>query len=213
MKRTCDNFHRLYEKNRVWEKTTWMGSPIWKFPFDAFIIQELIYNVKPDYVIETGTNFGGSALFYASILELMKHGHVISVDIADKVSLSTKNHDLYKRRIIQVIGDSTDEDVFKTVASQVGSARCLVILDSWHSKEHVLAELTLYSRLVPTGSYIIVEDSHVSGHPIKWKYGEGPYEAIQEFLEQNHTFAVDKRCEKLLITFNPSGYLKKALDG
>ena len=89
----------------------------------------------------------------------------------------------------------------------------MVILDSWHTKEHVLKELKLYSRLVSVGSYLIVEDSHMNGHPIKWKWCEGPYEAIQEFLKTNHSFRIDKKCENLLITFNPSGFLRRVLHG
>jgi cephalosporin hydroxylase len=110
-------------------------------------------------------------------------------------------------------GNSIDQRIVKQIYSVARNQKNIVILDSWHSKEHVLKELNLYSSLVPVGSYLIVEDTHVNGHPIQWEYGEGPYEAVQEFLKTNSTFVVDKECEKLLITFNPNGFLKKVLHG
>jgi len=207
----CDNFHKLYEKKRIWENTTWLGIPMWKFPFDAFIIQELIFKIKPDNIIETGTNFGGSALFYASILELLGHGKVITVDIKSKFVLNSIVFNIFTKRIINIIGDSINQKIYNSIREITSGMNNLVILDSWHSKEHVLKELNLYSKLVPVGSYIIVEDTHVNGHPIEWEWGEGPYEAVQEFLKTHNNFAIDKECEKLLITFNPCGYLKKVL--
>ena len=113
----CDNFHKLYEEKRIWEQTTWLGVPIWKFPFDAFIIQELIFKIKPDYIIETGTNFGGSSLFYASILELLNHGEVITIDKEKKVALNNEvSKKLWKKRIISLIGNSTNKKVIKDIS-------------------------------------------------------------------------------------------------
>lgn len=214
MNKICDDFHKLYEAKRIWKNTTWLGIPIWKFPFDAFIIQELIYKIKPDYVIETGTNFGGSALFYASILELIGAGTVITIDKEKKeILLSEVAKWLFDTRIIRLIGDSVSDEIIKQVYSYASGKKNIVILDSWHSKEHVLKELNLYSQLVPVGSYIIIEDSHVNNHPVPWQWGEGPYEAVQEFLKSNNTFAIDKNCEKLLITYNPNGFLRRVLHG
>ena len=208
--RCIDDFHKFYEKNRIWEQTKWLGVPMWKLPFDAFIIQELIYKVKPDYIIETGTGLGGSAIFYASILELMYHGQVLTIDVDHKKhQLSMCYNSGVVSRINRLTGDSIDADVVKNVGRYVTNRRCMVILDSWHSYDHVLEEMKLYSQFVSLNSYMIVEDTHVSGHPIKWEYGKGPYEAVKKFLKTNVSFEIDKECEKYLMTFNPNGYLRR----
>jgi cephalosporin hydroxylase len=201
-----DQFHIEYENNRLWERMSWLGTPIWKFPFDAFIIQDLIYRIKPDWVIETGTAFGGSALFYASIMKLLGRGKVVTVDKEKKQLPENK---IWKDRVVSLIGDSADENIFQVIKSLVGNKTNLVLLDSWHTKEHVQKELQLYSPLVSVGSYIVVEDTHVSGHPVPWKWGDGPYEAVMEFLQNNDSFVIDKECERLVLTHNPSGYLKR----
>ena len=201
-KRPIDDFHIEYETNRMWERTSWLGVPILKLPFDLWIMQELIFKIKPDYVIETGTAYGGSTLFYSSILRLLGHGKVITVDTEDKCGLKS---DL----ILKIIGSSIDYAIFKEIREITRDKKNIVFLDSWHSKDHVLKELGLYSMLIPVGSYIVAEDTHVSGHPVKWKWGEGPYEAVQEFLKHNSDFEIDKECEKLIFTFNPSGYLRR----
>ena len=210
-KNISDTFHREYECSRLWEKTSWLGVPIWKLPMDAFIIQELIFRVKPDYVVETGTNFGGSSLFYASILQLIGNGSVITVDIEDKAyNMPGVAQEIMDERVIQLIGDSVEK--FSSIQKCCAGRKCIVILDSWHSKEHVAREMDLYHTLVTAGSYMIVEDTHVSGHPIEWKWGEGPYEAVKEFCMKHPNFEPDLDCERLGITFNPQGYLKKLWD-
>lgn len=209
-----DNFHKLYEEQRIWEKQTWLGVPFWKLPMDALIIQELIFKIKPRYIIETGTGFGGSALFYASIMQLLGYGQVITIDkIEKKFELSNAAQFLFDNRVIKFIGSSLNQRIIRQIYSVARNQKNMVILDSWHSKEHVLKELELYSNLVPVGSFLIVEDSHVNGHPVQWEWGEGPYEAIEEFLKKNNTFVIDKECEKLGITFNPNGFLRRVLHG
>lgn len=207
-----DDFLTLYQKNRIWENSSWLGVPVWKLHSDLFIFQEIIFKLRPDYIIETGTCLGGSALFYASILELIGHGQVVTIDKEDridkKIFLDPAITKLFQR-VISLIGDSSDEYNYKKIQDIVAGKKNIVFLDSWHSKDHVLKELKLYSKLVPLGSYIIVEDTLMNGHPVEWEWGEGPYEAVQEFLKGNDTFAVDKTWEKLLITSNPCGYLKK----
>ena len=197
-----DAFHKEFEKERMWEKLTWLGTPILTLPFDLFIIQELIWKIKPDYIIETGTAYGGSALFYASIMQLLGKGEVITIDIE-------KKKPIFHSRIMDIEGSSIDPKVFDYVSSVAKGGNNIVILDSWHSKEHVLKEMELYHPLIPVGSYLIVEDSHVNGHPVPWKWGEGPYEAITEFLRTHTNFMIDKECERLNITFHPNGYLKR----
>lgn len=212
--KTCDNFHKLYEEQRIWQKQMWLGVPFYKLPMDALVIQELIFKIKPRYIIETGTCYGGSALFYASIMQLLGYGQVITIDkVEKKIELPQTVQFLFDNRVIKLIGNSLEDRIVKTVFSLALNQRNIVILDSWHSKEHVLKELKLYSKLVSISSYIIVEDSHVNGHPVQWEWGEGPYEAVEEFLKKNNTFIVDKDCEKLGITFNPNGYLRRVLHG
>lgn len=210
---TLNEYHIQYEKNRLWEKTTWLGIPFWRLPSDAQVIQELIYRIKPDIIIETGTGYGGSALFYASICELIGKGHVITVDIErkfDDSDLILKWPWLHRVDFLQ--GDSVE--LYDTIADihiqkHFETDSIMVILDSWHSKEHVLKEMELYGQLVSKDSYMIVEDTHMNGHPIPWEHGDGPWEAVQEFLKTHDEFVVDKECEKYGMTFNPSGFLKR----
>jgi cephalosporin hydroxylase len=215
MRAAVDAFHKFYEKQRLWQNTKWLGIPCWKLPFDAFIIQDIIYETKPDYIIETGTAYGGSALFYASLCELIDHGHVLTVDIELK-------HDNYKsdvkksvrNRISYIGGSSTNDLTVKEISRIVNltdtwMTKNIVILDSWHSYDHVRKELDLYAPFVSVGSYMIVEDTHVSGHPVEWEWGKGPYEAVKDFLEDNDNFVVDHDREVYLMSFNPSGYLRR----
>ena len=204
-----DTFHTFYEQHRLWKDTTWMGVPMYKLPFDAFVIQELICKVKPNFIIETGTGEGGSAIFYASLCELFTGGKVITIDINDKFDIDSFEISKIKNRIIKVYGSSTNPLVFEKVKNLVGDGSALVVLDSNHRKKHVVDELDLYSQLVNIGSYIIVEDTHVNYHPVPWEWGDGPMEAVHEFLEINDNFVIDSSCEKHMMTFNPRGYLRR----
>jgi cephalosporin hydroxylase len=209
-----DNFHKQYEKNRMWENTKWLGVPMWKFPGDCLVIQDIIYEIKPDYIIETGTGLGGSSIFYASILELMYHGMVLTIDIDHtKHQLSLCYNSGVVSRINRITGNSIDANIIEDVSRFANNKRCMVVLDSWHSYEHVLKEMKLYSGFVAVGSYLIVEDTHVSGHPVPWEYGKGPYEAVKKFLKTNNDFVVDKSREFHGLTFNPNGYLKRIKKG
>lgn len=208
-KKLIDAFHIEYEETRMFEKISWLGTPMYKLPFDAIVLQELIYKIQPNIIIETGTARGGSALFFATLCELLDHGKVITVDIADKVSPSTFNNKIFKKRVIRHLGSSIDSAIVDNIKRSTEGAVTLVTLDSWHTKEHVLKELELYSPLTSRGSYIVVEDTHVNGNPVPWKWGEGPMEAVQEFLKTNDNFEVDKSCEKFYLTFSPNGYLKR----
>ncbi len=203
-----DAFHIHYEQNRIWENTRWMGVPMFKLPFDAFIIQELIYRIKPDYVIETGTGKGGSAVFYASILELIGKGTVITIDIDPSFNRNNIQKNL-KRRIIQITGDSVSHQVMTKVEAFAAGEECIVLLDSWHTYDHVLRELELYSPLVSVGDYLIAEDTHIN-NPVPWEYEDpGPMEAVKKFLSTRDDFIIDKECEKFGMTFNPHGYLRR----
>jgi cephalosporin hydroxylase len=208
-----DRYHILYEKAKIWEKNSWFGIPAWKLPMDMMIIQELIVRIKPRYIIETGTGHGGSAMFYASICELLGEGEIITVDIdlTKRVSNKWGNFE-WEDRINFVHGGSTNPRVFDKIKKIIGKAkRNMVILDSYHTKEHVKKEMALYSPLVSVGSYMIVEDTHANGHPVPWEYdNDGPYEAVEDWLKfHGEYWEADYECEKHLLTFNPIGYLKR----
>lgn len=205
-----NQFHQLYydysNVGGTWNCTFFLGVATQKCPLDLFIYQEILYELKPDIIIEAGTAYGGGALFLASICDLINHGQVITIDIKD---IGKKPQ---HKRIRYLIGSS----VSKTIVSQIKKIikpknKILVILDSNHSKKHVIQELNIYSKLVTKGSYIIVEDSNINGHPVYFNHGPGPMEAIKEFLEKNNNFIIDKTREKFLLTFNPNGYLKKII--
>lgn len=221
MKNTIDEFHKIYygDKSKeekkfwskklkidepVWSRTFWMGTQILKCPLDLWIYQEIIFSIKPDIIIECGTWNGGSALYLASICDIIKKGKILSIDIIKK---QFPKHE----RIQYIMGSSIDEETINSVKSQIKSLQdvVLVILDSDHRKYHVINEMEIYGKLVSKGSYMIVEDSNINGHPAYPDFGEGPYEAIAEFLKTSDEFIIDKEKEKFFITFNPNGYLKK----
>jgi cephalosporin hydroxylase len=160
--------------------------------------------LKPDVIIETGTANGGGALYLASICELIGRGKIVSIDIEKQ-----KNMPEHKR-VTYLIGSSISEDIINKVRSMIGrDDRVMVILDSAHEKDHVLKELIAYSKFVTKNSYIIAEDTNINGNPIMPDFGEGPMEAVREFLKNNDSFTVDKSKEKFYLSFNPGGYLKK----
>jgi len=205
--RIIESFHKLYYDwkmfGKTWGDTYWLGVRTQKCPLDLWIYQEIIFDVKPDVTIESGTACGGSALFLASICDLVNNGEVITIDIVKDLRPSHP-------RIKQLLGSSTSEETVQAVKSLInGKGAVLVILDSDHHKEHVLSELRIYSTFVTKGSYIIVEDTNINGHPVLPEFGPGPMEAVEEFLKENDDFVVDKTREKLLLTMNPKGYLRK----
>ena len=207
--RSVDEFHIFYENSRIWEKTKWFGVPCYKLPFDAFIFQEIIWNVQPDFIIETGTAKAGAAIFYATILEIIGKGKVLTCDIESRYDPASIPEKL-KDRIEFIHGSSTNPLVFDRIKEKVDGKRNIVILDSDHSFGFVRQEMSMYSTLVPVDSYMIVEDTHVSGHPVPWKWGPGPYEAVEDFLESyGDSWEADYWCEKYIMTFNPKGYLRR----
>jgi cephalosporin hydroxylase len=201
-----DQFHMLYygSRDQTWGNTFWLGHHVLKCPLDLWTYQEILYDVQPELIIETGTYRGGSALFLASICDLLRRGEVVTIDSA------WQNGRPRHRRITYLIGSSTSDMILRRVRRRArGKSTVLVILDSEHGKDHVLAELQVYAPLVTPGSYLIVEDTNLNGHPVESDHGPGPAEAVAEFLEGNDAFVRDERSEKFLLTFNPGGYLQK----
>lgn len=190
--RKKDWLERYQDTHVIHQDTHWLGHPVKKCPTDAWMYQELIYSTYPDIIIETGTAQGGSALFLASMCDLVGHGEVFTIDTVD---LNVSPHP----RVSYFIGSSVDEELFQRVSKRVNLGRVMVILDSLHDYEHVLAEMRLYAPMIQhQGLYMIVEDSYL----------ESVQAAIQEFLSKNKNFVIDRSCEKFGLTFHPQGYLR-----
>jgi cephalosporin hydroxylase len=201
-----DQFHTLYYSRRVqtWGNTFWLGHHVLKCPLDLWIYQEILHEVRPELIIETGTYRGGSALFLASMSDLLGRGEVVTIDSARQEG--RPRH----RRITYLTGSSTSERILRQIRRRArGKSAVLVILDSGHGKDHVLAELHAYAPFVTPGSYLVVEDTNLNGYPVESDHGPGPAEAVAEFLASNALFVRDESREKLLLTFNPGGFLKK----
>jgi cephalosporin hydroxylase len=202
--RLSETFHRLYYDSHVWKDTHWLGVPVQKLPLDLWIYQEILNETRPDVVVEMGTAKGGSAFFFASMFELLRHGEVLTVDIIAPEGRLEHN------RITYLTGSSTAPEIVDIVKEFVaGRERVMVVLDSDHSREHVLAELRLYGDLVSPGCYLVAEDTNINGHPVYTDFGPGPMEAVTTFLEERDDFEIDRRREKFLLTFHPSGFLRK----
>ena len=198
---------------------TWLGRPIIQFPQDMIAMQEIIWQVKPDLIIETGIAHGGSLIFSASMLELIGgDGWVlgIDIDIREHNQVEIEKHPMYKR-IDMIQGSSIDEKIAEQIHGLAkGKKRVMVFLDSMHTHDHVLKEMELYSPLVTKDSYLVVFDTIIEDMPDDmfsdrpWGKGNNPKTAVWEFLKTNDQFVVDKEMEnKLLITVAPDGYLRR----
>jgi cephalosporin hydroxylase len=196
----------------------WLGRPIIQFPQDIIAMQEIVWTVRPEMIIETGIAHGGSLIFYASMLELIgDNGRVlgIDVDIREPNRIEIEKHPLFKR-IDMIQGSSVDTKVVDEVYERArGKRRVLVVLDSLHTHAHVRQELEVYSRLVGKDSYLVVLDTIIEDLPEDffpdrpWGKGNNPRTAVWDFLKTTDRFIVDKDIQnKLLITVAPDGYLK-----
>lgn len=201
---------------------TWLGRPIIQYPTDILAMQEIIWEVKPDVIIETGIAHGGSIVFYASMIELLKNnGIVIGVDIDIRKHNRTEieNHPLY-RHIHMIEASSIEETTLleiQRIICEGDYKKILVVLDSCHTHEHVLRELQLYGHLVTKGSYLVCMDTVVGYDAISpqgnrpWNAERNPLSAVREFLQSplGKRFYPDERIDhKLLISAAPTGYLK-----
>ena len=207
-------------KDKYTYNFSWMGRPIIAFPQDMIAMQELIWKVQPDLIIETGVAHGGSIVYYASLLELIGNNSLvvgIDIDIRKHNRDLIESHPMMKR--IQLIeGPSTGKEIVDQV-KQIAKTKkkIMVCLDSNHTHTHVLEELRQYAPLVTKESYCVVFDTAVEDMPIdydwgprKWGKGSNPKTAVWEFLKENNDFEIDKSIDgKLLITVAPDGYLKR----
>lgn len=198
---------------------SWLGRPLIQVPMDAMAVQEVIWAVKPDLVIETGVAHGGSLVLSASILEMLGHGEVVGVDIEVRPHnrQAIESHPL-AHRISLIEGSSVAPEVVAQVRARAeGKKKVLVCLDSNHTHEHVLAELNAYGGLVSVDSYCIVFDTFVEDMPDDfvwtdrpWGKGNNPKTAVWEWLKTHPEFEIDHSMDdKLLITSAPDGFLRR----
>jgi cephalosporin hydroxylase len=201
---------------------SWMGRPIIAYPQDMIAMQEIIWDIKPDLIIEAGIAHGGSLVYYASLLHLIGgEGIVLGLDI----DIRKYNRELIEShpmsaRIKMIEGDSTSDEVANQVyAIAKNKKKIIVCLDSNHTHEHVLKELELYAKLTTIGSYCIVFDTIVEDLPADympggrpWNPGNNPKTAVFQFLKSNSNFQIDKSIDnKILISVAPDGYLKRTI--
>jgi cephalosporin hydroxylase len=200
-----DQFHKLYyDDNRTWHRTRWLGVKALKCPFDMWTYQEILFEIRPRLIVETGTAYGGSALFMAQICDTIEHGEIVSVDLSPKPDLPQHP------RVTYITGSSTDPVILDKVRGMLPADEpVIVILDSDHSEAHVYNELQAYADMVTSGSYLIVEDTNVNGHPVHLAHGPGPMEALDRFLAERDDFVMDRSRERHHLTLNPRGYLRR----
>lgn len=221
LKQSGDQFVQETVRAQYSYNFSWMGRPIIQYPQDMVAMQELIWDIKPALIIETGVAHGGSLIFYASLLELIGDGEVIGIDIDIRAHnrKAIEDHPMSKRiKLIQ--GSSTDEDIVAQVqALAAGKGPVMVLLDSNHTHDHVLAELEMYSSMVTKDSYLVVfdtvvEDLSPNSYPDRpWGPGNNPKSAVHAFMKGTDRFVIDDDIDaKLLVSVAPSGYLRCVKD-
>ncbi len=208
------------DRHRYTYLWSWMGVPIIQMPPDIVVTQEVIWATKPDVIIETGVARGGSVIFYASMLTLIGKGKVVGVDI----DIRAHNRDTIEKhpmanRITLIEGSSSEADTIKRIQAEVpAGASVMLVLDSDHSKNHVLAELRALSPLVTRGQFLIVADTILGrlrpdqtpkARSHFWPPGDEPLAAVEEFLLKNDRFRPDEEVNgKMILSSSPGGYLR-----
>jgi cephalosporin hydroxylase len=199
-------------------QTSWFGEPVLQLPQDMFALQEIIYRTRPDFIIEIGIAWGGSLLFYSTLMSILGGKKVIGIDIyiPDDLRQRICSYQGISERIVLIPSSSIEPstvDLVKPILA--GANRVLVVLDSNHTEDHVLKELRLYSPFVKKGQYLVCSDTIIEKMPVQthrpraWGPGNNPMTALQKFLQETSRFEMDKEIEeKLLFTCNPGGYLR-----
>lgn len=205
----AEEYLKWYFGNLVWQQTKWLGVNCWKSVTDLWNYQEILFDVKPSLVVEFGTRHGGSAVFYASIMRLI--GQPFKVFSAD-ISLSALDPEARRYPEIEFVESSSTEPAIAERIRQLKAeypGKIFAILDSDHTKDHVLAEMKILRPLLSAGDYLLVEDSCVNGHPIMPGFGPGPYEAIEAYEREfpNDYIHDYEREKKFGWTLAPNGYL------
>jgi cephalosporin hydroxylase len=202
-RRTLDAIVRKTDNVR---SVRWLGRPVWQYPLDAWVLQEVISKLRPDLIVETGTYEGGSAFYYATLCELLGNGRIVSIDVGAR---STVPHD----RITYISGSSVDESIVRRVrdlSAELQARKVLVVLDSDHSASHVRAELEAYAPLVKPGSYIHVQDGILDDLPRFSEWRPGPTVAVNDFLAAHPEFERDLETERrYVMTAHLCGWLRR----
>ncbi len=228
-RKSASNFIVATAKYKYSYNFRWMGRPIIQYPQDIMAMQEIIWDEKPDLIVETGIAHGGSLILYASMLELIEQCEArdsgrekkrmvlgVDIDIRDHNRREIERHPMY-HRIEMIEGSSIDDAVIERVCGMAETySKVMLCLDSNHTHDHVRKELDAYSGIVTVGSYCIVFDTIIEDMPADafpdrpWGKGDNPKTAVQEFLRENDHFIIDNEIEnRLLITVAPGGYLKR----
>lgn len=205
-----EGFHRLfYRAEYTWRLTTWRGRLMWKAPTDVLVYQQIVWDYRPDLILETGTADGGTSLFFADLLDLAQvdGGEVVTIEVAPDNHRPVPEHP----RLTQIVGSSVDPAIVSEMHRRAATKqRVMVVLDSNHHPGHVAYELTAYAPLVRMGGWLIVEDTN---HQIIQRdyVGEncGPADVLPWFLDGHPEFIADRLAERYLLTFNPGGYLRR----
>lgn len=202
-----DDFHRaFYDSQFTHNLTNWCGVPILKNPMDVWVYQEILWDLQPTLIIETGTAYGGSALFFAGMLDRRGAGRVVSIDVEPHERLPQHPRITYLR------GSSTNSAIVSAVSAIAAhEARVMVVLDSDHSKAHVLNELDIYAPLVTPGQFLVVEDTNIDQRPVMrgWMGGDGPGKALDAWLPQHPEFEPDLLAERFMLSFYRGGWLRR----
>jgi len=198
-------FSELIRRTSNFGRMTWLGNPIWQNVLDLWTIQETIAEVQPSLLIETGTNRGGSSLFFAHLMDLLGHGSIVTIDVE-------KLHNLQHPRITYLLGSSTAPEIIEQVSQLAfqSAGPVMVILDSDHSQAHVAAELEVYAPLVTPGSFCLVQDGVIDVLPMMLGARPGPLPSIDNFAVRHPEFEIDhERGERFLISHHPRGWLRR----
>ena len=186
-----------------WDHTSWLGRRVRSAPTDLLAYQEIVTEVRPDWIIEVGSGDPGRTLYLASICDLMDHGRVLTVD--ERTADDRPQHP----RVDTMSANTHSRAAAERVAAVVGDGRAMVVLGSLADRQRTEAQFRNFAPLVPVGSYVVIADTIVNGNPVWPAFGPGPAEAVKSILSKNGDFVADPLKEKYALTFNPSGFLKR----